>query len=395
MRTGRVKGQDIMDRRNFLHTGLAATGLATLPFVARAQSANVAGGIIPIRVSPPEVFRTTVCLRPCRGAGPRIESEEVGRKQVVHNYGHGGSGWSLSWGSAAEAVGQAMQNAPDKIAVIGAGALGLTAAITAQRAGAQVTIYAKERFPFVRSARATGSWTPDSRVAKASEVSSGFPDLWERMARRALTMHQSFVGLPGNPVEWLDNYLLRDQPPGQPSGQSSNNNEDPGFIALEDRLRDVSPHYSAIAPGTHPFAAPSVRMAPHMTFNVADYSHQLESDFLAAGGRFEAIEFHAPSDLSHLKEKVIINCTGYGARALWQDNSIVPVRGQIVWLAPQEGVHYGVFYHSLLVLARRDGIVVQEVGPNDNFGWNDDNETVDTTAAAAALEKLKTIYASA
>ena len=31
------------------------------------------------------------------------EAETIGDKRVVHNYGHGGSGWSLAWGSAAAA----------------------------------------------------------------------------------------------------------------------------------------------------------------------------------------------------------------------------------------------------------------------------------------------------
>lgn len=387
-----------MDRRSLLKSGFAVAGLITMPNLARAQT----GGIIPIQVDPAEVFRTTVCLRPFRAVGPRIESEEVGRKQVVHNYGHGGSGWSLSWGSAAEAVKLAMQSSPQKIAVIGAGALGLTAAITAQRAGADVTIYAKERFPFVRSARATGSWTPDSRVAKTASVASDFGDRWERMARRALTMHQSFLGVPGNPVEYLDNYVLRNHPPSEQPPQPATptvqpavtaaEEQDPGFIDLEDRLYDVSPRYNDVAPDAHPFAAGYVRHGRDMTFNVADYARQLESDFLLAGGRFEPADFQAPSDLSRLKEKVVINCTGYGARALWKDDSIVPVRGQIVWLVPQPDVHYGLYYHGVKVLARRDGIVVQDLGPNENFGWNDDNETPDFAARDAALEKLKTIY---
>ena len=61
-----------------------------------------------------------------------------------------------------------------EVAVIGCGALGLTSAILLQRAGARVTIYAKERPPEVRSARATGSWTPDSRIALNSAVSADF-----------------------------------------------------------------------------------------------------------------------------------------------------------------------------------------------------------------------------
>jgi hypothetical protein len=109
----------------------------------------------------------TVCLRPFRAAGPRLDVERVGDKAVVHNYGHGGSGWSLSWGSSSIAVEKAMAAGERDVAVIGCGALGLTSAILLQRAGAKVTIYAKERPPEVRSARATGSWTPDSRIAQS------------------------------------------------------------------------------------------------------------------------------------------------------------------------------------------------------------------------------------
>ncbi len=382
-----------MDRRLLLRGGLAA-GLMGLPALARAQGVPSALNLVPIRVDVPAVFRTTVCLRPFRAVGPRIEAETVGRKTVVHNYGHGGSGWSLSWGSGAEAVRLAMQNSPRKIGVIGAGALGLTAAITAQRAGAEVTIYARERFPFVRSARATGLWTPDSRIAKTAAVASDFGDRWERMARTSLTMHESFVGLAGNPVEWIDNYGCRKAPrvlaPGETPPPEP---EDPGFIWLRDRLADVTPHSVEIPAGQHPFNAAIVRRGAQLSFNVADYSHQLEADFLAAGGRFEVADFKTPSDLSKLKETVLINCTGYGARALFRDDSVVPVRGQIVWLAPQEGVHYAIGYGSLGIIARRDGIVVQEYGPDDNFGMGDDNETADPVAAQASIDRLKQIYA--
>src|SRR5262249_38295661 len=145
-----------------------------------------------------------------RAAGPRLDVERVGDKTVVHNYGHGGSGWALSWGSSSVAVEKAMGKGEREIAVIGCGALGLTSAIVLQQAGAGETIYAKERPPDVRSSRATGSWTPDSRIALANSVPAGFPELWEKMARKSFHIYESFLGLAGNPVEWTDRYTLWD-----------------------------------------------------------------------------------------------------------------------------------------------------------------------------------------
>lgn len=379
-----------MDRRRLLLLGTGALTAAALPEIGRAQApASSNASLVPIRLSPDQVFRTTVCLRPFRARGPRIEAETIGRKLVVHNYGHGGSGWSLSWGSAEAAVRLAMQSSPRKVAVVGAGALGLTAALMAQRAGAEVTIYTRERFPFVRSAFATGSWTPASRVAMAADAASDFADRWETMARYAWRMHQSYVGLAGNPVEWMDHYFLRG---GREGPRPAYADADPGFIELDDRIGDIVPHSQPVPDEAHPFAFDNVRRTSILTFNVASLSHQLTEDFLNASGTFVPAEFHSLSDFSRLKEKVVINCTGYGARALCKDESIVPVRGQIVWLAPQADAHYGFYYKGVSVLGRRDGVVVQDVGWNEMFGWNDDNETIDPIAAHESIARVAGVY---
>jgi D-amino-acid oxidase len=347
------------------------------------------GPIIPIRADLDRIFRITVCLRPFRAAGPRQDVERVGDKVVVHNYGHGGSGWSLSWGSADVVVRRAMEASPglQECAVLGCGALGLTAALTAQRMGLRVTIYAKERPPYVRSVRATGAWTPDSRVALTSAVAPDFAAAWEKMARISFAMYQSYLGAAGTPIEWTDRYMLHDE-----TGNSSYSDSH-GFVDYGDRLSDITPGTQQMPPGSTPFPTASVRRTTNLTFNVASYSRQLVEEFQIAGGHIETREFHTPSDLAGVAQSTIINCTGYGARSLWADESIVPARGQIAWLIPQEGVTYGISYHGLNVLARRDGIVIQPMPKGDDTGWNDANEEPDRAEAEAGVRTLQDLYA--
>ncbi len=366
-------------------SGSRTTSAQSLPFY------DAPGPIVPIRADFDRIFRITVCLRPFRAAGPRLDVEQLADKIVVHNYGHGGSGWSLSWGSAELVLQRAMQAAPGQtdLAVIGCGALGLTAAITAQRAGMRVTIYAKERPPYVRSMRATGSWTPDSRIALDADAAPGFAAQWETMARTSFAMYQSYLGAAGDPVEWTDRYLLRDSPDGDdgPWEQDSH-----GFASYRDRLKDLVPAFHDMPPGSTPFPTAVVRRSTSLTFNIASYARTLIEEFQLAGGRIETRAFAAPADLSALSQKLIVNCTGYGARALWRDDSIIPVRGQIAWLIPQPGVNYGIYYHELGVLARRDGIVIQPSPQGDDTGWNDDNEAPDRAEAESGVRALQALY---
>lgn len=378
-----------MNRRQFVATA-GASGLLTAcsPATRRAAVQTPAApqsevsALPPIRAELDRMFRITVCLRPFRAAGPRLDVEKAGDKVVVHNYGHGGSGWSLSWGSGAVAVEKAMAAGERNIAVIGCGAIGLTSAIMAQRAGAKVTIYAKERPPDVRSMRATGSWTPDSRIALADSAPADFGALWEKMARTSWHMYGSFLGIAGNPVEWLDHYYLSDDEPARPRVA------EPAipplsFARYASRIADLRPQSHELT--RHPFPTKYARRGANLTFNIAAYARQLLNDFLVEGGRIERREFQSPNDLQSLPEKVIINAPGYGARAMWKDESVVPVRGQINWLIPQPEAHYGIFYRGVEILARRDGIVVQNGGIGMMEGYNDTNETPDRAVAEESV----------
>ncbi len=79
-------------------------------------------------VSPERVIRTVVGLRPFRRPGFRLQADRLDEKTVIHNYGHGGGGMSLSWGSADLAARLALDTPHRRAAVLGCGVIGLTTA---------------------------------------------------------------------------------------------------------------------------------------------------------------------------------------------------------------------------------------------------------------------------
>jgi glycine/D-amino acid oxidase-like deaminating enzyme len=208
------------------------------------------------------------------------------------------------------------------------------------------------------------------------------------MCRYSFHTYESYLGLAGNPVEWKDMYMLSDPEPEAPQ-------QEPGlpFAHYQDRVRDLTPRRRELPPGSHPFPVQSASLNSILTFNIASYSRQLLNDFLLEGGKIERVELHTPSELSQIPQKVIINATGYGARALWKDESIVPVRGQIAWLIPQPELNYGLMYRGVFMLPRRDGIVVQSTGNGEMEGYNDANEVPDRAAAEAAVGVIAGLYA--
>jgi D-amino-acid oxidase len=386
-----------VSRRGLLRASLLGSGvLAGCSTAPGRSSFEAAPSLVPIRARTDRIFDIAVCLRPFRPAGPRVDTERLGDTLVVHNYGHGGSGWSLSWGSSARAVRLAMQASPGEVAVIGCGVLGLTSAILAQRAGARVTIYAREQLPLTTSARATGEWTPDSRIALTSAAGPDFAAVWEEMARTAFKTHRDYLGLPGTPVEWIDQYSVADDNARiRPSGPASGSQSAPpavDFASYSRRIADLVPKWRRVPADATPFKAGAVARSEIMIFNIADYGHTLLNDFFIAGGQFRRAEFHAPAQIAALGKKVVINCTGYGARVLWRDDTLTPVRGQIARLIPQPDVRYGLVYRQVIAVPRRDGIVVQSFEGGDMKGYGDTNEAPDRAEAEQAVTTLAELF---
>lgn len=376
----------------FLLSGLQSCRGGLLPDQRGAEPS--AGLQLPaLHASTDRIIRITVCTRPFRAQGPRLDVQQIGSKTIVHNYGHGGSGWSLSWGSSSIAVEKAMATGERDIAVIGCGALGLTSGLLLQRAGAGVTIYAKDLPPNVRSSWATGVWSPDSRICLEEHATPSFKRAWESMARQSFQTYQNFLGLPGHPVEFFDTYAVSDAEENKRPRSPPADNRPPFAELQRELLGDLIPRSEDYAPGTHQFGARNLRRDTLMMFNLTAYSRLLMSDFIANRGKVEIAEFHTPADFGPLRQKTLINATGYGARALFGDESLTPVRGQLARAIPQPDIHYGLSYRGAWLVPRRDGLVFQFAGESDYYGFNDATTVPDRAEAERAVNTIAELYA--
>ena len=177
-----------MDRRTFLQQAAClGFGATAAPSLARAEIAEpaaenpklstpVAPKYLPEvrKIKPPKLEashlgKKILCHRPMRRGSPNMSVKRNNNKVIAHNYGHGGSGWTLAPGSASyvndmllasEYAKDIEKNTP--IAVLGAGALGLfTAFDLKQRGYDNITVIA-EKFEGLTSHNAGGLLAPVS-----------------------------------------------------------------------------------------------------------------------------------------------------------------------------------------------------------------------------------------
>ena len=397
----------IVPRRHFLRCVGAGLAVATAQTSSIGATAGdppksfprqkvaypIFGNLTPVFASPDRVIRETVGLRPFRESGPNLTVEKIGSKTVAHNYGHGGSGWSLSWGSSAEAVSKALESGENRYAVIGCGALGITSAILLQKAGKQVTIYTKDRHPNITSSVATGVWSPDSRICLEPYATEAFGQWWSATCRNSFKTYQSYIGLPGEPVEWVESYNVSDRP-WDVVAEERKKEEGLKFGHFNDYVRDLTPASVDLAPRDNPFSEPYAKKGTRMIFNISSYIRVLIEEFASLGGRIESRAFHQASDLVNLSEKTIINASGLGSKILFSDKKMRPVRGQLCALIPQAEVRYNFSNNDAYTIARKDGIIIgaskNGIIDSTNLDFDPVQNSESILAIARSMQGLKT-----
>ena len=325
-------------RRDAIGALLGAGLLSACAPLARAPSPF---SLARAHVRPERVQEVLVGLRPYRPRGYVVAEERLGPKRVIHNYGHGGAGITLSWGTSRQAVDLATAAPFTECAVIGCGVMGLTTATLLRRAGIAVTILAQNVPPDTTSNIAGGLWSPQNVFVRPL-TTEAFLAQYREAVPASFQGFQEIVGTRG--VQWRRNFVVNDRP-GPIGGR------------LES-LRPLMPDLTQLRPGEHPFGNTHVTAFTSIMVEPGVYLRSLMDEFLASGGRIERRRFAHRDELLALHQPVIFNCTGLGARDLFEDHDLVPSRGQLVKLIAQPEVDYNLFADDAYLFPRSDGIVL-------------------------------------
>lgn len=120
------------------------------------------------------------------------------------------------------------------------------------------------------------------------------------------------------------------------------------------------------------------------------FPSRLETDLKVGGVTFVQRRFASESDvLTSLTQKIIINCTGLGAKTLWNDSKMVPVKGQLAMLPAQPVLQY-LFGHPGYMSPRTDHVVI-----GGTFEQNVNDETVDKARCKDLVEQIASWFGKA
>jgi D-amino-acid oxidase len=334
-----------LSRRDLLRSGAATLGTLGLPSIFPAQLA--AEPLRPDLLVTPNfarlapMARHVVGVRPHRLGGVRLALETMttsrGKKWLIHNYGHGGAGITLSWGCASIVAGHVTKIVEElqrsrtrpSVAIMGSGIIGLTVAseLREKLPSVPVTIYAKS-LDITR----TTSWKAGGQFAP-----SGIWRQFDTPAERA-TLHD-YVRRSATKIRQIEN---RGTAGRTALGVAQRNNyciDRPDGAFEEGTPRDVIPE---VRRGTLPFTELNDMGREYRTWliNPTIMMPKLIRDLKAKGVLLRTREFRNADDVSALAEPIIINCTGYGSKRLFGDNDLVAQRGHLVVLPNPQGLKY-------------------------------------------------------
>ena len=352
----------LVDRRTFT---AGSAGLLSGCATMGTRRSAACSPLVPVKVDASRVIRTVAGLRPYRRNGFVVRAEPLGEKRLVHNYGHGGGGITLSWGSSKLATELGLQDHGGPVAVLGSGVMGLSTARLAQEAGLPVTIYTAALPPDTTSNVAGGQFHPFA-VFREGYVTPEFKAQFRRALDYSWRRFQIMVG-DDYGIRWLPTYVEAHSPE----------------AAL---LPHFPPSNRGLSTSEHPFPLDDVVRYDTMYVEVGRYLRQMIRDVQIAGGKFEVRRFATPADVTALPESLVFNCTGLGSHELFGDQDLHPIRGQLAILEPQPDIRYAVQGGFGYMFPRADGILLG--GTFEHDVWDPTPQPADIADIVASHKRF-------
>lgn len=303
-------------------------------------SSRSMGGKLPVPdLSDDQILRIASGIRPCRKGGLRLDVGKLGKRPIIHNYGHGGCGVTLSLGCAERVVEMMGETVPaeSSVAVLGGGVVGLSSAMLLADAGYAVTVYAERFGDDTTSSIAGALWLPtgiDFPKKKADRTKLN--DALRRSARRFGMLDRGLWGVEELPVY-----------------EPAHSAEFPeyfesGVLGLPRQLTKAEPKPGSITEG---------RLFRTNFIHTPRFMRQLVEECETKGVTLEERSFEAVADVKALEEDAIVNCLALGSRTIFNDAKVYPVRGVLVHMQPQE-LGYIVHDEYRYMFPREDALIL-------------------------------------
>lgn len=403
-------GGDGLSRRRLLSGSAAAIGAAGLsPWIGEAAAQVCSPNAISRTRRPvpnltyrtANIIDTIAQVRPNRIGGVRVEKmpargSGAARRWIVHNYGHGGGGITLSFGCASvvsdfvqEIIGDLGGNAAPSVAVVGSGVIGLTTAhaIKTRFRNLAVTIYSKDvELSKTCSWVAAGQFEPSGiwRAHTSPEQKANLRKYLQRSAEHIRQLKSRGVAAQ---------YGIADR---------SNFSLSAGIAGMESEF--MRPVIGPPRCGQLPFERLSVQgreyrtwlvnprvLMPKLVRDLNDMGVlRRQRTLVAPPGSMEESGF-----LRVLTEQIIVNCTGFGSEALVRNSGLQPIKGQIVVLRNPDTARYNYFFSGSqceterpnYLFCRQHDIVVGGLWDIGNRTLNADDNT-----AEAIMGRLRRLF---
>lgn len=285
-----------------------------------------------IHLTPPIINENTIlnelkCTRPMREGKFNISTEtfngKKGIKQIVHCYGHGGSGWTTLFGSVSKSIQLFSLNFPESrskpIRIIGSGCVGLTTAIELKRLGYNVSgISTKELYDLC-------SWKAAGYFALVSVKTS--PEEQESLNAIGIETFRVYQQISRKEHPYLSPDTLRYLPVYCSKDTQS------GLEQLES-FGLIPPREEVILDFGN-----GVRYKDFVNFKTYFMdTTKLMKELIKEAQRLDIhIDMRNVTTFDELEEEVIFNCSGIGALELNQDKNMISVRGHLILMNDNAG----------------------------------------------------------